>query len=80
MDPDTALAVLKITSVLITATLGVAGLLANYRDRYGKLTRAGVAVLSGMLISNRTTRNRRVRNRPPGPKRCCVNLRGRYFR
>lgn len=51
MDPDIALAVLKITSVLITAILGVAGLLANYRDRYGKLTRAGVAVLSGMLIS-----------------------------
>jgi hypothetical protein len=51
MDPDVALAVLKVSSVLIGMALGVAGLLANYRDRYGKLTGAGRAVLIGMILS-----------------------------
>jgi hypothetical protein len=51
MDTDTAIGVLKMASVLIGAALGVAGLLANYKDHYGRLSRAGIAVLSGMIIS-----------------------------
>lgn len=51
MDVDITIGVLKIATALIGGALGIAGLLANYRDANGKLTRAGVAVFSGIALS-----------------------------
>jgi hypothetical protein len=51
MDADVVLGVLKITSVLIAAILGVTGLLTDFRDRYGRLSRPGQLVLVGMIVS-----------------------------
>jgi ABC-type Fe3+-siderophore transport system permease subunit len=50
MDTEVTIGILKAAGALIGGAL-VAGLLANYRDPGGKLTRAGVAVLSGISLS-----------------------------
>lgn len=51
MDTDAWLAILKMVGAVIGAILGIAGLLLDFKSSNGRLSRAGVAVLTGIVLS-----------------------------
>jgi hypothetical protein len=52
VDADIVIGLFKVAGALIAGALGVAALLADYRDPVGKLSRAGIAVFAGIVISS----------------------------
>ena len=51
IDSDTTIAVLKATGAVAAGILGIAGLLADFKDTKGALTKAGRWVLIGIILS-----------------------------
>lgn len=51
MDFDSLIGALKVVGATITGVLGVAGLIFDFKDDGGKLTRAGRSVLTGIIAS-----------------------------
>jgi hypothetical protein len=52
IDSDTTIAILKATGAVAGGVLGIAGLLADFKNKEGVLTTAGRAVLFGIVLSS----------------------------
>jgi hypothetical protein len=52
MDTNVLLAILKLAAIMLSGILGVVGLLVNYKDKDGKVTKWGRRALIAVVISS----------------------------